>query len=131
MPHEQWMTRLADDTEIVVAADGNGPSPLGIDKAIAIVQSRFYLEPRAIQLIAPFLKGRGSWRLLTIDFGVEALRHASEFLMCFAFVAANTTLCGTSPYFEVGFALPKQRPLEDPVFLLTVKTIVGIPFPMA
>jgi len=128
-PHEEWMTVLADGTEVVVAARGSGPSPLGVEKAIAIVQSRSYLEKRAIQLIAPFLRDEGSWRLLTIDFGAEAHRYESEFLMCFAFVAANTTLSGTSPYFEVGFALPKQRQTEDPVFTLTVKAIVGIPFP--
>jgi hypothetical protein len=127
-PSEEWMTKLPDGTEVVVPASAGGPSPLGVEKAVAIVQSRWYLEKRAIQLIAPFRRGEGGWQLLTIDFGAEARRRDSEFLMCFAFMAANTTVSIASPYFEVGFALPERQQTEEPVFELTVKAVVGFPF---
>ncbi len=129
-PHDEWMATLPDKTEIVVPDEGNRPNLLGVAKAISVVQSRSYLGKRAVQLIAPFLKGEGAWRLLTIDFGAEARRYESEFLMCFAFVAARTDLSTTSPYFEVGFAQSETSEEEEPMFSLTVKSIVGIPFPM-
>lgn len=130
VPHEEWMATLPDKTEIVVLEEDNRPSGLGIAKAIAVVQSRSYLGKRAVQLIAPFLRGEGSWWLLTIDFGAESLRHESEFLMCFAFVAAGKELLSTSPYFEVGFAQPNEAEGGEPVFTLTVKTIIGNPLPV-
>ncbi|WP_219216897.1 hypothetical protein [Variovorax boronicumulans] len=129
-PHEEWMATLPDRTEIVVPEEGNRPDALGVAKAISVVQSRSYLGKRAVQLIAPFLRGEGSWRLLTIDFGAQARRYESEFLMCFAFVAAGKELLSTSPYFEVGFAQPNAADGDEPVFSLTVKTVVGIPFPV-
>jgi hypothetical protein len=129
-PHDEWMATLPDKTEIVVSEEGNRPNLLGVAKAIAVVQSRSYLGKRAVQLIAPFLRSEGAWRLLTIDFGAEARRYESEFLMCFAFVAAHTDLSSTSPYFEVGFAQSEASEEDEPVFSLTVKAIVGIPFPM-
>lgn len=128
-PHDEWMAILSDNTEIVVSEDGDSPDVLGVAKAVSVVQSRSYLGKRALQLIAPFLRGKGSWRLLTIDFGAEARRYESEFLMCFAFVAANTALSSTSPYFEVGFVRLKTSEEEEPLFSLTVKAIAGIPFP--
>lgn len=128
-PHDEWMATLPDKTEIVVPEDGDCPHALGVAKAISVVQSRSYLGKRAVQLIAPFLRGEGAWRLLTIDFGAEARRHESEFLMCFAFVAVNTDLSSTSPYFEVGFSPSKTSEEDEPVFSLTIKTVVGIPFP--
>ncbi|WP_213954752.1 MULTISPECIES: hypothetical protein [unclassified Variovorax] len=129
-PHDEWKATLADQTEIMVPEEGDRPNPLGVAKAIAVVQSRAYLGGRAVQLIAPFLRGEGAWRLLTIDFGVEARRYESEFLMCFAFVAANTRLSSSSPYFVVGFSQSKASEEGEPVFSLTVKAIAGIPFPV-
>jgi len=129
-PHEEWMATLPDKTEIVVPDEADRPSARDLAKAISVVQSRAYLGKRAVQLIAPFLPARGAWRLLTIDFGTEARRYESEFLMCFAFVAANTELSSASPYFEVGFSRSEVLENDEPVFGLTVKAIVGVPFPM-
>ena len=121
---DQWMVILADLTEVVVADAQGGPSPLGIDKAVSIVQSRAHLERRALQLLVPFTRDDGGWRLVTLDFGFEAQHQECEFLMCFAFQATNSELSVTSPYAEVGFALPLQAG-EDPVFVLMVRRIVG------
>lgn len=129
-PHWEWMATLADETEIVVPEEGDRPAALGVAKAISVVQSRPYLGKRAVLLIAPFLSGEGAWRLLTIDFGAEARRYESEFLMCFAFVAAKTHLSSSSPYFEVGFSQTTPSAADEPVFSLTVKAIAGIPFPV-
>jgi len=128
-PHDEWMATLSDKTGIVVPDDGGRPNFLRVAKAISVAQSRSYLGKRAVQLIAPFIRNDGAWRLLTIDFGAEARRYESEFLMCFAFVAANTALSSTSPYFEVGFAQSKPSEEDEPAFSLTVKAIVGIPIP--
>jgi hypothetical protein len=128
-PHDEWLATLPDKTEIVVPEEGDRPNPLSVAKAISVVQSRSYLGKRAVQLIAPFLRAEGAWRLLAIDFGAEARRYESEFLMCFAFVTANTDLSSTSPYFEVGFAQSRTSGEDEPTFSLTVKAIVGIPFP--
>jgi len=78
-------TVLADSTKVVVPDVQGAPSSLALEKAVSIVQSRAYLERRALQLLVPFTKDRGDWRLVTLDFGVEAQRHECEFLMCFAF----------------------------------------------
>ena len=131
-PHDEWMATLPDATEVVVDDDEEGrPDAADIEKAISVVQCRAYLGKRAVQLIAPFLPGDGKWRLLTIDFGAEARRYESEFLMCFAFVPVNSTLSRASPYFEVGFSLATGARAEDaPTFNVTVKAIVGIPFPL-
>lgn len=123
-PHDEWMSVLPDNTEIVVADVNGKPSSTGIEKAIAIVQSRAYLEERARQLLLPFGKEEGEWRLVTIDFGIEAQRHKCEFLMCFAFQAAAAELCATSSYVEVGFALP-WRSGANPMFVLTVQTAIA------
>ena len=120
------MAVLADSTEVVVPDLQGAPSLLAIEKAAAIVQSRAYLENRALQLLVPFTKDQGDWRLVTLDFGVEAQRHECEFLMCFAFQVANGELSVTSPYVEIGFSLPVPTD-KDPVFVLTVKTAVGFP----
>ena len=103
-PLDEWMATLPDKTEIVVPDDGGRPNFLGVAKAISLAQSRSCLGKRAVQLIAPLIRGDGAWRLLSIDFGAETRRYESEFLMCFAFVAVNPVLSGTSPCFEVGFA---------------------------
>lgn len=128
-PHDEWMAVLPDSTEIVVADVGGKPSSIGIEKAIAIVQSRAYLEARARQLLVPFGKENGEWRLVAIDFGIEAQHHDCEFLMCFAFQATKPNLTDTSPYVEVGFALPVRvsvSPSFTPMFILTIQTTAGL-----
>lgn len=130
-PHDEWMATLPDTTEVVVNDQEGRPDAVDIQKAISVIQSRVYLGKRAVQLIAPFLPRDGKWRLLTIDFGAEARRYESEFLMCFAFVPVNSILSRASPYFEVGFSLATGAHAEDaPMFTVTVKAIVGIPFPL-
>lgn len=124
-PRDEWMAVLPDRTEVVVLDLRGEPSPTAIQKAVAIVQSRAYLEKRALQLLVPFSKDDGRWRLVTIDFGIEARHEDCEFLMCFAFQAANSDMSVTSPYVEVGFALPMQAPV-DPVFILSVRTAAGL-----
>lgn len=128
-PHGEWMAVLPDSTEIVVA-DGEGePSPRGIEKAISIVQSRAYLEARARQLLMPLGKEDGEWRLVAIDFGVEAQQHNCEFLMCFSFQASKSDLADTSPYVEVGFALPVRLTVSagySPMFVLMIQTTAGL-----
>ena len=128
-PHDEWMAVLLDGTEIVVADVEGKPSPLGIEKAVAIVQSRAYLESRARHLLAPFGKEKGEWRLLAIDFGIETLHHDCEFLMCFAFQTTQSDLAATDPYVEVGFALPVRRSVSaghSSMFVLTVQTAAGL-----
>lgn len=122
---DEWMATLPDGTEIVVADVEGKPSPIAIEKAIAVVQSRAYLEARARQLLAPSGRPNGQWRLLTIDFGVEARHRRLEFLMCFAFQATSSDLVAASPYIEIGFALP-VRSGTDPMFVLTIQTASGL-----
>ena len=125
-PGEEWMVTLADLTEVVVSDFRGAPSQVGIEKAVSIVQSRAYLERRALQLLLPFTKGDGSWQLITLDFGAAARCRECEFLMCFAFQTQNGELSVTSPYVEVGFAL-LGAVVEEPVFFLTVVTATGLP----
>jgi hypothetical protein len=80
-PHDEWMATLSDKTGIVVPDDGGRPNFLRVAKAISVAQSRSYLGKRAVQFIAPFIRGDGAWRLLTIDLGAEARRYESEFLI--------------------------------------------------
>ena len=122
----EWVASVTQHTDVVVGDADGTPSPLGIAKALSIIQSRAYLERRAVQLLAALTKEPGSWRLVTLDFGAQALIHRCEFLMCFAFEASHSELSITSPYAEIGFALLPQAP-GDPLFLLTVKTAVGLP----
>ncbi|MEO8057925.1 MAG: hypothetical protein ABI671_06335 [Burkholderiales bacterium] len=122
---EEWMATLADLTEVVVSDFRGSPSQVGIEKALSIVQSRGYLERRALQLLTPFTKEDGRWRLVTLDFGLDAGRHECEFLMCFAFQRPNCELSITSPCVEVGFDL-LGREVSEPVFVLTVKSAVGL-----
>lgn len=124
-PRDEWMATLADFTEVVVGDIRGGPSQVGIEKAVSIIQSRSYLERRALQLLAPFTKEDGRWQLVTLDFGAEARRHEFEFLMCFAFQIPNCELSIHSPNAEVGFAL-FRREAAEPVFILTVRTAVGL-----
>jgi hypothetical protein len=123
---QEWVATLADLTAVVVSDWCDSPSVVGIAKAVSIVQSRAYLEHRARRLLLPFTKEAGSWRLATIDFGIEAWRHGCELLMCFAFRAANGVLSITSPSVAIGFALPLPAAV-DPIFVLTVVTAVGFP----
>jgi hypothetical protein len=123
-----WLCVLEDNTELVVPGSRTAPASLGISKASSIVQSRSYLERRALQLVALVAKSvyaEGAWRLVTIDFGAEARRHESEFLMCFAFEMDAVSLSSDMPYVEVGFGLPAGQ-VCDPVFELTVKAVRGI-----
>ena len=123
-PYREWVATLADRTNVVVSDWCAAPSPLGIEKAVSIVQSRAYLEHRARLLLLPFGKETASWRLATIDFGTAARRHRCEFLMCFAVQDTSGVLSMTSPSVEIGFALPAPG-ATDPVFVLTVVTVVG------
>ena len=121
------MVVLADSAEIVVPDVGGRPSLLAIKKAALVVQSRARLEKRARQLLAPPPdKVDGNWRLVTLDFGVEAQRHECEFLMCFALQPVNGELSVTSSYVEIGFSL-KVPIRDDPVFVLSVKTAAESP----
>jgi len=124
-PHDEWMAVLPDSIEIVVADVEGKPSSIGIEKAISIVQSRTYLEARARQLLSPLFKEDGEWRLVTIDFGIEAQHHDCEFLMCFAFQVAKADLAASSPYVEVGFALPVRSSI-GPMFILTIQSGIGL-----
>jgi hypothetical protein len=123
-PHREWVATLGDRTNVVVSDWCAAPSPLGVEKAVSIVQSRAYLEHRARLLLPLFGKQTGSWRLATIDFASAARRHRCEFLMCFAVQDTRGVLSNTSPSVEVGFALPAPGAME-PVFVLTVATVVG------
>jgi hypothetical protein len=122
----EWMAVLADSTEVVVADLNGAPSSTGIAKAIAIVQSRAYLEQRARQLIQRFETSGHAWRLLTIDFGIETVAHGSEFLMCFARdVPGVSGPTDAGPYIEIAFTL--QRPIgQDPLFDLSVHFVSGL-----
>ena len=111
------MAVLADSTEVVVPDLQGAPNSLAVEKAVSIVQSRAYLEKRARQLLLPFTKDEGDWRLVTLDFGVKAQRHECEFLMCFAFQVGSGELSVTSPYVEIGLLVaeadgrgPRLRP---------------------
>lgn len=121
----EWIATLADLTTVVVSDRRDLPSAVHIEKAVSIVQSRPYLEPRARRLLLPFTEEDGSWRLVTIDFGVTARRHGCEFLMSFAFRATNGVLSITSPSVEIGFAL-HSSPAIDPIFVLTVVGAAGL-----
>lgn len=121
----EWVAPITPHTDVVVSDVNGSPSPIGVAKALSIVQSRVYLERRAIQLLAVSTEEPGAWRLVTIDFGSQAQSHNCEFLMCFAFEPSNSVLSITSPYAEIGFALIAD-PAEDPLFILTVKTAVGL-----
>ena len=120
----EWVAPITQHTDVVVSDVDGVPSSIGIAKALSIVQSRAYLERRAVQLLVPLTKEPGSWQLVTLDFGAQAHLHACEFLMCFAFEAMSCELSITSPYAEVGFALMAPA-AEDPLFILTIKTAVG------
>jgi hypothetical protein len=122
---DHWMATLADFTEVVVSDFRGAPSQVGIEKAVSVVQSLGYLKPRALQLLVPFTKEAGAWRLVTLDFGAEARCHECEFLMCFAFQAPNSQLTITSPYIEIGFALLRSE-ASEPLFSLTVKSACGL-----
>lgn len=124
-PRGEWMGVLSDGTEVVVAEVGGKPCPLGIEKAAAIAQARSCLEAQARRLLEPLGQQGGEWRLLAMDFGREAQRHDCEFLMCFAFQAAQSGLAATCPYVEVGFALP-VRCSTSPMFVLTIRTMAGL-----
>ena len=126
LPYREWVATLADRTKVVVNDRCAAPSPLGLEKAVSIVQSRVYLEYRARLLLRPLGKQTGSWRLATIDFAFAARRHRCEFLMCFAAQDASGMLSSTSPSVEIGFALPAPGALE-PVFVQTVARVVGFP----
>nr|WP_315591689.1 hypothetical protein [uncultured Cupriavidus sp.] len=128
-PHDEWMAVLPDNTEIIIADMAGKPIPLGIEKAIAVVQSRAYLEARARQLLVPLGKEDGEWRLVAIDFGIKALRHECEFLMCFAFQASKSDLDDMPLHIEVGFALPVRSSVSagySPMFVLTIQTTTGL-----
>jgi len=105
----EWMALLPDGTEVVLADIAGIPSPRGVEKAVAIVQSRIYLEGRARQILLPFTTQEGTWRLVTVDFGVEAQRAECEFLMCFAFQSDDGELSVSSPFAEVAFELHMHR----------------------
>lgn len=124
-PHDEWMAVLPDSTEIVVSDAEGRPRAIEIEKAISIVQSRAYLEARARQLLVPLGKENGEWQLVAIDFSIEAQHHNCEFLMCFAFQATMADLAATSPYVEVGFALPVRSSI-GPMFILTIQTATGL-----
>lgn len=121
----EWVAPISQHADVVVCDVGGAPSPVGVVKALSIVQSRAYLERRATQLLAPLTKVPGNWRLVTIDFGAQAHLHECEFLLCFAFEAAHTELSITSPYAEIGFALIVPA-AKDPLFILTIKTAIGL-----
>jgi hypothetical protein len=124
-PQEEWMAMLADSTEIIVADEKGRPSAIGIEKAISIVRNRAHLEARARQLLLPLDVPEGEWRLVGIDFGIEAQCHNCEFLMCFALQATTAELCATNPYVEIGFALP-WRSGANPMFVLTIQTAIAL-----
>ena len=71
-------------------------------------------------------KEDGEWRLVAIDFGIEAQHDDCEFLMCFAFQATKADLAATSPYVEVGFALPVRSGIGGSMFILTIQTATGL-----
>jgi hypothetical protein len=123
-PYREWVATLKDRTNVVVSDWCAAPSPLGIEKAVSIVQSRAYLERRARLLLPRFGKQAGSWRLAIIDFASAARRHRCEFLMCFAAQDTSGARSITSPSVEIGFALPAPDAM-DPVFVLTVTRVVG------
>lgn len=120
--HDEWIAVLPDSTKIVIADLNGKPDPTGIEKAVAIVQSRDYLEKRARQLLVVLGKECGEWRLLAIDFGIEAQYDEFEFLMCFVFQNANSELTDPSAYVEVGFAVSTTESFS-PVFILSFRTI--------
>ncbi|MDB5859309.1 MAG: hypothetical protein JWQ76_2998 [Ramlibacter sp.] len=120
-----WIAPLADFAEVVVSDFRGAPSQVDTEKAAAVVQSLGYLEPRALQLLVPFTREAGSWRLVTLDFGAEARRHDCEFLMCFAFQTPDSQLSVTSPYAEIGVALLRSE-VSEPLFILTVKSACGL-----
>jgi hypothetical protein len=125
-PYREWVATPADRTSVVVSDWCAAPSALDIEKAVSIVQSRAYLEHRARLLLPLFGEQTGSWRLATIDFASAARRHRCEFLMCFCVQDTSGALSITSPSVEIGFALPAPGAM-DPVFVLTVATVVGFP----
>ncbi len=120
----EWVAPISAHADVIVGDADGAPSPIGVAKALSIVQSRAYLQRRAVQLLIPLTRDAGSWRLVTIDFGAQARLHACEFLMCFAFEATHSELSITSPYAEIGFALTVSA-TDDPLFVLTVKTASG------
>jgi hypothetical protein len=117
-----WIAILTDESELVVPDAHGAPDQPAVAKAAAILQSRAYLQGRALQLVSHLVREEGAWQLVTLDFGAMAQGAGCEFLMCFAFQASGQALSVGSPYAEVGFALFNQSG-RDPVFTLMSKTV--------
>lgn len=124
-PRDEWSTTLHDNTEIIVLGAGDRPCPVGVAKAVSIVQSRTYLEAQARRLLVPLTRQDGEWRLARIDFGLEAQHLDCEFLMCFTFQKRIGDLNAVGPYVEVGFALPAGSRVSQ-VFTLVIQTAIGL-----
>lgn len=114
--------RLSDSTEIVVPTTGGRPDSTCVAKAVSVIQSRAYLQERALELVRPLARIDGNWQLVTLDFGFAAQRACCEFLMCFAFQPEGHALSVDSPYAEVGFDLLPQV-ADRPLFVLTLRTL--------
>jgi hypothetical protein len=61
-------------------ASAGRPNFLGAAKAIPVAQSRSYLGKRAVQLIAPFIRCEGAWRLPAIAPVLLGLNTAVTYL---------------------------------------------------
>jgi hypothetical protein len=116
----EWIAMREGCIQVVVADTGGSPCPLAVAKAESILQSRSYLQQRALQLVRPLVDAEGEWRVVKLDFGVAAKRAGCEFLMRFALHAQGRTVAADGAHADVGFALFSQSG-EDPVFTLALR----------
>ena len=85
---------------------------------------RKYLLSRAVQLLEEFMRDKGTWHLVTIDFAQKAQQQQCDFVLSLGFEADRDPYDYGYTYFDVCFMQYDNPPKSD-VHCRPVKFVVG------
>ncbi|MDH6593414.1 hypothetical protein M2165_003303 [Variovorax sp. TBS-050B] len=77
----EWNGESSEGISLCVRGTEEGPDPVAIQQAKAVVDALSEVRRKAIEMADSFMKDEGDWHLIELDVGPEAQRYECDYLV--------------------------------------------------
>lgn len=77
----EWNGESSDGISLYVRGTEEGPDPVAVQQAKAVVDALVEVRRKAIEMADSFMKDDGNWHVVELDVGLEAQRYECDYLV--------------------------------------------------
>lgn len=122
-PSGDWFCALAGDVELIVGGASGKPDLSALTRANSLMPHRDKQLARAVHLLEDFMRDKGTWSLMAVDFGAKARQLNCDYVFCLGFEADRDPYEYGYTYFDVGFVVAEGIPAD--AYGRPIKFLVG------